>query len=67
MNNLSDASLVAPYKLIGELALSVLNAKTFSILFLILPSITFSAPPMLVLIVSIGLYSAVSTCFKAAA
>ena len=41
INSLSDASLVAPYKLIGELALSVLNAKTFSILFLILPVLRF--------------------------
>ena len=67
INSLSEASFVAPYKLIGELALSVLNAKTFLTLFFILPIIIFSAPPILVLIVSIGLYSAVSTCFKAAA
>ena len=33
INNLSDTSLVAPYKLIGEDALSVLNAKTFGILY----------------------------------
>ena len=67
MNNLSDASFVAPYKFIGELALSVLKAKTFSILFFKLASITFSAPVIFVLIVSRGLYSAVSTCFSAAA
>ena len=53
INSLSEASFVAPYKLIGELALSVLNAKTFFTLFFKLPNIIFSAPPMLVFIVSI--------------
>ena len=35
-NNLSDVSLVAPYKLIGAQALSVLNATTFFTVFLML-------------------------------
>ena len=49
MNSLSETSLVAPYKLIGAAALSVLNAITF------LPqakdaSITFCAPLIFVLL-----------------
>ena len=40
-NNLSDVSLVAPYKLIGEEALSVLRAITFFTLFFIQASIMF--------------------------
>ena len=67
INNLSEHSFVAPYKLIGEQALSVDKAITFFTLFCIAASITFWAPTIFVLINSKGLYSAVSTCFKAAA
>lgn len=51
----------------GDAALSVLKAKTFSTLLWKEASITFTAPCTLVLIVSKGLYSAVSTCLRAAA
>ena len=43
-NNLSEHSLVAPYKLIGLAALSVESAITFFTLFFIAASIIFSAP-----------------------
>ena len=67
INNLSEASLDAPYKLIGFDALSVDNAITFLTLFFKAANITFSAPLILVFIHSIGLYSAVGTCLSAAA
>ena len=66
-NSLSDASFVAPYKLIGLAALSVDNAIIFSTPLLIEAVITFCAPLMLVLMHSIGLYSAAVTCLIAAA
>ena len=65
--SLSDANLLAPYKLIGLLALSVESATTFLTLLSIAASITFIAPLTLVLIHSKGLYSAVGTIFVAAA
>ena len=42
-NNLSETNFVAPYKLIGDEALSVLKAITLLILLLIEALITFSA------------------------
>ena len=63
---LSDVSFVAPYKFIGSDALSV-DAITFVTLFSIEALTTFPAPPMFVLIHSCGLYSAILTCFNAAA
>ncbi len=66
-NNLSLASFVAPYKLIGFAALSVDNATTFLTPASIAASITFSAPIIFVLIASKGLYSAATTCLDAAA
>ena len=65
--NLSEQSFVAPYRFIGAAALSVDNAITFLTLLLKEHSIMFCAPITFVLIVSIGLYSAVGTCFNAAA
>ena len=67
INSLSEQSFVAPYRFIGELALSVDNAITFFTLFFNEASIKFCAPIIFVLMVSIGLYSAVGTCFNAAA
>ena len=66
-NNLSEANLVAPYRLIGLAALSVERAMTFSTLLSSAALITFSAPFMLVFIHYIGLYSAAGTCLRAAA
>src|SRR6218665_4086 len=66
-NSLSEASLVAPYKLIGAQALSVDNATTRSTSVSRQELITFSAPRTLVFTHSIGLYSAIGTCFIAAA
>jgi hypothetical protein len=64
---LSETNFVAPYKLIGDDALSVLKAITLLMLLLIEALITFSAPIIFVLIASIGLYSIAGTCFNAAA
>ena len=66
-NSLSEASFVAPYKLIGLLALSVERATTFLIPLSIQASMTFIAPLIFVLIHSNGLYSAVGTILVAAA
>ena len=65
--NLSAANFVAPYKFIGLTALSVDKAIVFLTLFLIAASTIFWAPRIFVLTNSKGLYSAVSTCFNAAA
>jgi len=62
-NSLSDANFVAPYKLIGELALSVERAITFLTFLSIAASIRFIAPIILVFTHSKGLYSAVGTIF----
>jgi hypothetical protein len=59
--------LVAPYRLIGLEALSVESATTFCTPALMQASITFCDPLMLVATYSEGLYSAVSTCLRAAA
>ena len=67
INNLSDTSLVAPYKLIGFDALSVDKAIIFFTLFFIAARTIFSAPMIFVFINSVGLYSAAGTCFNAAA
>ena len=67
MNNLSEQSFVAPYKFIGDAALSVESAKTLIVFLLRQASIKFCAPIMLVFINSNGLYSAAGTCFNAAA
>ena len=67
VNNLSDASLDAPYKFIGKAALSVDKAIILLTLFSIAASIIFCAPSTLVCIHSNGLYSAAGTCFNAAA
>src|SRR6478609_2213383 len=67
INNLSEASFVAPYKLMGAAALSVERATTFSTLASRHALIIFSAPRMFVFTHSIGLYSAIGTCFIAAA
>ncbi|MNP72738.1 hypothetical protein D3C76_1693470 [compost metagenome] len=64
---MSDASLVAPYRLIGLLALSVDNATTRLMPLSMHASIRFMAPLMLVLMHSNGLYSAVGTILVAAA
>ena len=64
---LSEANFVAPYKFIGEAALSVLNAINCFTLFSKHPSIIFCAPIILVLTASNGLYSVAGTCFNAAA
>ena len=66
-NSLSATSLVAPYRLIGLDALSVESAMTFLTPASIAASTTFCEPVMLVAMNSEGLYSAVSTCFSAAA
>ncbi len=65
--SLSLASLVAPYKFTGLQALSVLRAIHFLTPFSKQASMTFCAPCMFVFIHSIGLYSAIGTCFIAAA
>ena len=67
INNLSDTSFVAPYKFMGAAALSVDNATTFSTPHSSDACITFSAPIILVRMHSVGLYSAIGTCFIAAA
>src|SRR5690554_6414677 len=66
-NNLSEVNLVAPYRLIGAQALSVDKATTRSTLVCRQASTTFWAPPIFVLMHSSGLYSAIGTCFIAAA
>ena len=66
-NILSEASLLAPYKLIGLAALSVDKAITFLTFLEIDACTTFSAPITFVCIHSNGLYSAAGTCFNAAA
>ncbi len=58
-NNLSEASLVAPYRLMGAHALSVERATTLLTLVAKHASITFCAPPILVFTHSVGLYSAI--------
>src|SRR5688572_16204271 len=65
MNNLSEASFVAPYRLIGLLALSVDNATTRLMPRSMHTSMRFIAPLMLVLTHSKGLYSAVGTILVA--
>lgn len=67
VNNLSEVSLVAPYKLIGAHALSVESATTSRTPQSKAALITFCAPCTFVLIHSSGLYTAVSTCLIAAA
>ena len=66
-NNLSEHNFVAPYKFVGEEALSVDNAIIFFILLLIQAFITLFDPKIFVLINSKGLYSANGTCLRAAA
>ena len=66
-NNLSEVSFVAPYKLIGLLALSVESATTRFTPWSIHASIKFMAPITLVFTHSNGLYSAVGTILVAAA
>ena len=65
--SLSDASLVAPYRFMGLLALSVDNATTDLTPQSMQASIRFIAPLILVLTHSNGLYSAVGTILVAAA
>ena len=67
INNLSEHNFVAPYKFIGAAALSVERAITFLTSVDIEASIIFWAPIIFVLTNSPGLYSAVGTCFNAAA
>jgi len=67
MKILSEASLEAPYKLIGLAALSVDSATIRLTFLLIAARTTFSAPMMFVCTHSKGLYSAIGTCFSAAA
>ena len=67
VKSLSLASFVAPYRFMGLQALSVLRAITFSTLHAKAAFITFCAPFIFVFIHSIGLYSAIGTCFIAAA
>ena len=67
INNLSEHNLVAPYKFMGAAALSVDNATTFLTLDSKHASIRLLAPIIFVLIYSVGLYSALGTCFRAAA
>ena len=59
VNNLSLQSFVAPYKLIGDAALSVDKAITFFTPHVIAVSIIFDAPRIFVLVNSKGLYSAI--------
>ena len=66
INNLSEANFVAPYRLTGAAALSVLRAIIFTLLYKH-ASITFCAPIIFVFTASNGLYSATGTCFNAAA
>ena len=63
-NNLSEHNFVAPYKFIGETALSVDKATTLLTLFFIAELIIFCAPKIFVLIHSKGLYSVAGTCFR---
>ena len=67
INNLSEANFVAPYRLTGAAALSVLRAIIFFTLLYKHASITFCAPIIFVFTASNGLYSATGTCFNAAA
>ena len=67
IKSLSEVNFVAPYKLIGAHALSVDRATTRSTFVFKQASTTFSAPPIFVFIHSSGLYSAICTCFIAAA
>ena len=64
---MSASNFVAPYKFIGELALSVDKEINCSTLLSIQLSTTFCVPKTLVFIVSKGLYSLDGTCLKAAA
>ena len=64
---MSDASLEAPYRLSGWAALSVDRATTRFTPAAMAALTTFSAPMTLVLMHSKGLYSAIGTCFSAAA
>ena len=66
-NNLSAQSFVAPYRLIGDEALSVDSAITFFTSSSIAASIIFCDPITFVFTNSIGLYSAAGTCLRAAA
>ena len=63
----SAQSFVAPYRLIGLEALSVDSATTRFTPASMQASMTFCDPWTLVWTNSNGLYSAVSTCFSAAA
>jgi hypothetical protein len=65
--SLSAHNFVAPYKLIGDDALSVDKAITFFTFNSIAASIIFCDPITFVLTNSIGLYSAVGTYLRAAA
>ena len=67
INNLSEVSLVAPYKFTGLLALSVESATNFLTPLSIQASIIFMAPITLVFTHSKGSYSAVGTILVAAA
>jgi nucleoside-diphosphate-sugar epimerase len=60
-------TIVAPYKLMGDAALSVDSATIVFTPVSMAASITFSAPITLVWMNSMGLYSAAGTCFRAAA
>ena len=64
---LSAVSFVAPYRLIGEDALSVDSATTRFTPASMAASTTFCEPSTLVFTNSKGLYSPVSTCLSAAA
>ncbi len=67
MKSLSEQSFVAPYKFIGDEALSVLREIIFFTPQSDAASITFCEPFMFVFMNSVGLYSAAGTCFSAAA
>ncbi len=67
INIFSAQSFVAPYKFIGLTALSVERAITFFTLLSIAAETILLDPVIFVLINSRGLYSAIGTCFKAAA
>ena len=60
-------NFVAPYRLIGDEALSVDRATTFLTPASMAASMTFWLPITFVFTNSKGLYSALSTCFRAAA
>src|SRR2546422_10936725 len=67
MNSFSAHSLVAPYRLIGFTALSLLIMTTRLTAASIAALMTFSAPITLVWIASNGLYSQDGICLSAAA